>query len=81
MFETEEMKKYVIVLVGFVLGGLLGYGYYFLFGCDSNSCSLSSNWQFTTLFGAIVGLVLSFPSKKKSLKGNIDNEYKQKYNN
>lgn len=73
------MKIYIKTIIGLILGALLGFAYYYFFGCNSQSCSLNSNWYFPTLFGAIAGLILSFPSSNRnSTNKEINNEYKQR---
>jgi hypothetical protein len=46
-----------------VIGGLLGYGYYYFIGC-SNGCPIQSNPYASTIYGAAIGGFLSFPSRK-----------------
>lgn len=46
-----------------VIGGLLGYSYYYYIGCN-NGCPIQSNPFASTIYGAAIGGILSFPSKK-----------------
>ena len=48
-----------------IAGALLGYAYYYYIGCNSGSCAISSNPYISTVYGGAIGLLLSFPSKKK----------------
>ncbi len=48
-----------------VAGAILGYAYYFYIGCVSGSCPITSNPYISTFYGAMLGGLLSFPSKKK----------------
>lgn len=59
------MNKTMIikVLIGAVLGGLVGYGYYYFVGCQGG-CPLTSSWVSSTLFGIGFGAVLFYPNKK-----------------
>lgn len=50
-----------------VVGAVLGYTYFYFFGCETN-CSLKSDWRITTFYGSVIGLILAFPTKKKSDK-------------
>ena len=69
------MNKYLKILLGTVIGGGLGFAYYYFIGCTSGSCPLTSNWHITTLYGASVGLAMTFPSKKKkALNNNAENK-------
>lgn len=48
-----------------VVGAILGYAYYYYIGCVSGSCPITSNPYISTFYGAALGGLLSFPSKKK----------------
>lgn len=58
-------NKFIILTIATIIGGTLGYCYYYFFGCETN-CTLKSNWEVTTLYGAILGFIAGFP--KLSLK-------------
>ena len=64
-----DFKKYFnIKSVSAILGGaVLGFGYYYFVGCRTGSCPISGSPYISTLYGAVVGMVLSLPSKKKSI--------------
>ena len=47
------------MLIGALLGGLIGYGYYRLVGCSTGACPITSNPYITITYGAIVGIVIS----------------------
>lgn len=63
------MNKYFKISLGLVVGAALGYAYYYFIGCQSGSCPITSNWHVSTLYGAFIGLVLVFPTKKKPKDG------------
>lgn len=46
-------------------GALLGFAYYFFIGCNSGTCAITSSPYISTAYGGLIGLLLSFPSKKK----------------
>ncbi|RLD64651.1 MAG: hypothetical protein DRJ01_00145 [Bacteroidetes bacterium] len=48
------------VLIGFILGGIVGFLYYYFFGCQSGSCSITSNPVNSVLFGIIIGVVIAY---------------------
>lgn len=62
------MKIYIKLLLGVSLGAIAGFAYYYFIGCNSGSCPISSNLYITVGYGALVGLILSIPSKKKNEK-------------
>ncbi len=55
-----------------VAGALLGFAYYHYIGCNSGSCAITSNPYIYTVYGGLIGFLLSFPSKKKK-KENANN--------
>ena len=48
-----------------IAGALLGYAYYYYIGCYSGTCAISSNPYISTVYGGLIGFLLSFPSKRK----------------
>ncbi len=68
------MKKYLRVIVGSVVGGLLGFLYYDFVGCRTGSCSLVSDPYVSTLLGIVVGAILLFPTKNRRNENVGDNE-------
>ena len=66
------MKQIIIKRVlPIVAGALLGFAYYYYIGCNSGSCAISSNPYISTVYGGLIGFLLSFPSKRKK-KEQID---------
>lgn len=66
VFNPKILFKRILPVV---IGGLLGYAYYYFIGCN-NGCAIQSNPYMSTIYGAVVGGVLSFPSRnnKSSFK-------------
>ncbi|MBX3043409.1 MAG: hypothetical protein KIT33_05400 [Candidatus Kapabacteria bacterium] len=60
------MNIYVKMSLGVLAGALLGYAYYYFVGCNTGTCPITSNWHISTLYGAAMGFIAVFPSKKKS---------------
>ncbi|MBT5147986.1 MAG: hypothetical protein HOM41_05435 [Flavobacteriales bacterium] len=52
------MKSVIYILVSIVLGGALGYLYWFNIGCSSGSCAITSVWWRSTLYGMLFGFLL-----------------------
>lgn len=44
--------------LGLFIGGIIGFLYYKFVGCSSGSCPITSNPFITTLYGAIIGLLV-----------------------
>lgn len=47
------------LLIGAVVGGALGFGFYKFVGCSSGACPLTSNPIVSTLYGSVVGGLLA----------------------
>ena len=43
------------ILIGIVIGGALGLGWYLLVGCPTGTCPLTRNPVITTIYGAVIG--------------------------
>jgi hypothetical protein len=53
------------ISLGIILGGALGFAYYYFIGCKSGTCGITSNPINSTLYGVILGVLWTFPTKKK----------------
>ena len=51
--------------LGVILGGAIGYAYYYFIGCKSGTCAITSSPVNSTLYGVMLGALLTFPTKKK----------------
>jgi hypothetical protein len=47
------------MIIGAVVGGGLGFGYYKLVGCSTGTCPLTSSPIISTLYGIVVGVLLA----------------------
>lgn len=47
------------ILIGVVIGGALGFGWYKLVGCSTGACPLTSNPFISILYGMAVGAVIA----------------------
>ncbi|MEE9571566.1 MAG: DUF6132 family protein [Candidatus Neomarinimicrobiota bacterium] len=61
-FSRTFLKK---ISVGIMLGGVIGFAYYYFIGCKSGACVITSSSVNSTLYGAILGALWTFPTKKK----------------
>jgi hypothetical protein len=52
---------------GIVLGGILGYLFYYFYGCNG-TCLISSDPWTSTAYGAFLGFLFSMRTGKKPLK-------------
>lgn len=71
-----NMKKHIIKIASIIVGGLLGFLYWYYIGCQSGTCPIKSKWYLSLIFGSIIGyltldLIQDFLKKKKNEKENI----------
>ncbi|MEA5038930.1 MAG: DUF6132 family protein [Clostridiaceae bacterium] len=56
------MKGKVNHMLGYLIGGILGAGlgflYYKFVGCPTGACPITSNPYASTIYGAVIGLLL-----------------------
>jgi len=64
-----KLKKILPVLAGAVLG----YFYYYFVGCRTGSCPITGSPYISTLYGALMGLIWTIPTKKKNVDDNKRN--------
>jgi hypothetical protein len=55
--------KRVLLAIG---GGIAGYCYYAFIGCRTGTCPITSNPTISTLYGAMVGVLLTLGEKSKA---------------
>jgi len=49
----------VRIIIGAVVGGVLGFGWYKLVGCSTGACPLTSNPYVTIIYGMVLGAVVA----------------------
>lgn len=59
------LKKYLLTIIGILIGALGGYAYYHFVGCISGTCAITSNPLNSTLYGAVMGGLLFNLFEKK----------------
>lgn len=53
-----------IIIAGILSGGLLGFLYYKFIGCATGACPITRNPYISTIYGALMGLLLVLGLKK-----------------
>jgi hypothetical protein len=56
----KHLKKILTkrLLLGIVVGGILGFAYYYFIGCNSGGCAITSNPYRITGYGMLLGGLL-----------------------
>lgn len=47
------------IIIGILVGGGLGFGWYKLVGCSTGTCPLTSNPVISTIYGAVLGMLIA----------------------
>jgi hypothetical protein len=47
------------IVIGIIIGGGLGFGWYMLVGCPTGTCPLTSNPVITIIYGAVLGALVA----------------------
>lgn len=54
-------------------GAAIGFAYWYFIGCNSGSCAITSTWQISTAYGALVGATFLLPGKSKKSNQQTEN--------
>ena len=55
----SKLKKWLRPFLFTVGGALAGLGYYYVVGCSTGSCAITSNPIITMIYMGVIGLLLS----------------------
>lgn len=71
------MRNWYFWAGAIVLGGIVGYAYWYFIGCTSGSCTITSSPLYSSLYGSMMGALLFNmwqPSGKKNDDSIIKND-------
>jgi hypothetical protein len=57
--EFIKSKNFLRPLVGILVGGIAGFMYYYLVGCSSGTCSITSSPYASIGWGSMLGLFIT----------------------
>ncbi|MFN7119948.1 MAG: DUF6132 family protein [Saprospiraceae bacterium] len=65
---SQLLSKYKLEIAGAALGALAGWAYWYYIGCVSGTCTITSKPLNSTLYGALMGVLLFnlFRKEKKA---------------
>ena len=58
-------KKMILLSLAILTGAALGFSYYYFIGCRTGSCPITSNPYISTVYGAIIGLLIAWSPVKR----------------
>ena len=64
------IKKYLLQIIGVIVGMTGGFLYYYFIGCNSGTCRITSNPYISIIYGGVLGFLV-FDLFKKKEKQNV----------
>lgn len=63
----DFITKYKLSIFGVLIGGILGYAYYYFIGCNTGSCAITSKPINSSVYGMVMGYLMFsvFENSKK----------------
>ncbi len=71
MNKMTFLHKYKLGILGLVVGGVLGYAYYYFIGCNTGSCAITSKPLNSTAYGMVMGYLMFSVFQKSKIKENV----------
>lgn len=62
-------KKYKLSIAGVLIGGLLGFAYYYFIGCSTGSCAIISKPLNSSVYGMVMGYLMFSVFEKEKKNG------------
>jgi len=53
----ELLKRFKLILIFGAIGAVAGFLYWKFIGCQSGTCPIKSIWYWSTLYGALIGML------------------------
>ena len=71
MNKMTFLHKYKLGILGLVVGGVLGYAYYYFIGCNTGGCAITSKPLNSTAYGMVMGYLMFSVFQKSKIKENV----------
>jgi hypothetical protein len=66
--KNNRLRPFMRIVAGVVIGGILGFAYYWFIGCRTGSCRITGDPVISSLYGSFIGLIWVFPFGRKKEK-------------
>lgn len=68
----ELIRKYKLEIIGLGVGAVVGWTYWFFIGCSSGTCAITSSPVNSTIYMAVMGVLVFGLFKKENKKVSYD---------
>ena len=51
--------RFLKYIIGFAIGAVAGFSYYYFIGCQTGSCPLTGNPYISSIWGGVLGMLLA----------------------
>jgi LytS/YehU family sensor histidine kinase len=65
---TTWLSNNKLVIAGILIGAIAGFFYWKLVGCNTGTCTITSKWHNSTVYGALMGGLLFSLFKREKKK-------------
>lgn len=69
---TLFLKSHQLKIVGILVGGILGFAYYYFIGCNTGSCAITSKPINSSIYGMVMGYLMFSVFEKSNTKNEND---------
>ncbi len=69
---TLFLKSHQLKIFGILVGGILGFAYYYFIGCNTGSCAITSKPINSSIYGMVMGYLMFSVFEKSNTKNEND---------